>query len=180
MRRTIGAMPSLSRRAIRKSNAMYVVSLFEHNLNVELAITALEKAGMPRAHILAAAVEKEQPGGKFFDTMYVYNAKGQFDLPMILGTMAALMGCVYGFALRWGPVIWGTIGGIAGFVAGLLIKLAVFKKNRQACHTGEVVIIAACQPERADEVMHLLRKNGALGVSKAGGAAPYPGADTGA
>ncbi len=154
---------------------MYVVSLFEHNLNVELAITALEKAGTPRDHILAAAVKKELPGGKFFDTMYVYNAKGQFDLPMILG---ALMGCVYGFALRWGPVIWGTIGGIAGFAAGLLVKLAVFKKNRQTRHTGEVVIVVACEPERADEVVRLLRENGALGVSRAGGAASYPGADS--
>jgi hypothetical protein len=150
----------------RASGDMYVLSVFNHSVNVEMAVTSLTEAGIAQQNIMASAVEKELSDGKFFDTMHSFNTKSQFDLPMMLGVLLALLGCIYGFVLRWGPVIWGVIGGAAGFAIGLLTKLMRFNKQKTNRIESEVVILVSCEGGKTEEVKKLLRENGALGISE--------------
>lgn len=130
-----------------------------------MAITALSEAGITRANILASTVEKNAGIGKFFDTMHAHNSSSQFDLPMILGALMSLMGCIYGYILSWGPIIWGIIGGLGGFFLGLLIKYILFRKRKAGSIESEVVIFVCCEEYQSDTVRKLFLDNGALGVS---------------
>jgi hypothetical protein len=156
--------------ADEKGEGMYVVSLFKQTLQVELAVTALEQEGVPKKNLLAVPVEKTMPGRKIFDSMHSATGESVFDLPMIFGAFVALLGCVYGFILAWGPVIWGIIGGVIGFGIGFYIKLLIVKKKKTAARENEVVIFIMCDQNETEHVKKVLRDNGALGVSICGAA----------
>lgn len=159
-----------------KSSVMYVISVFEPALSVELAVTALEKSGISRRHIMAAPIEKQKKSSRFFDTIHDANRTSQFDLPMVLGAFLALFGCIYGFVLSWGPVVWGVIGGIIGFGAGLLFKYLRFKKSNKTELETEVVLFVTCEENRAEAVKKVLSDNGALGIQTICGASGCNGA----
>jgi hypothetical protein len=151
---------------------MYVAATFKQTVEVELAVTALEGAGIAKHSILAVPVETKAHSGRLFDTTYASSGDSLLDLPLILGALVCLFGCIYGFILAWGPVVWGFIGGAAGFGAGLLIKLFALKRKRTTRGTGsEVVILVACDKSKAGLVCGMLRDNGALGASIAEGSA---------
>jgi hypothetical protein len=84
---------------------------------------------------------------------------------MLLGAITTLFGCIYGFRLAWGPVLWGMIGGVLGFAVGLLIKLLLRRKKKTAARENEVVIFVACREEKQEQLARVLRDSGALGVS---------------
>lgn len=144
---------------------MYVVSVFRQTVQVELAVTALEQEGIPKMNLLAVPIEKKSSGKKLFDSMYSATGGSVFDLPMILGAFTALLGCVYGFVLEWGPVVWGVIGGVAGFGIGFFIKLLVLKKRKKAGCDNEVVIFVACGDNKTEQIRRIFSDNGALGTS---------------
>lgn len=150
---------------------MYVLSVFKQSLQVELAVTALTEEGVAGRDILAVPVEKTIDKKRLFDTMYSSTGDSLMDLPMILAAFAALFGSIYGFILAWGPIVWGVIGAAAGFGTGFLIKLLIFKKKRTAGHECEVILFIACRDDAAGRIKQIMRDNGALGVSLAGGTA---------
>lgn len=145
--------------------AMYIVSVFKQSLQVELAVTALEQEGVPKTSILAVPVEKELKQKKLFDTKYSVTGDSIFDLPMILGALTTLFGCIYGFKLTWGPVLWGIITGVIGFALGFLVKLLILRKTKALSHENEVVIFVACDEDKTEKVKRVLCDNSALGVS---------------
>jgi uncharacterized membrane-anchored protein YhcB (DUF1043 family) len=91
-------------------------------------------------------------------------------LPAILAVVFAIFGGIYGFALKWGPLIWGLIAIVAGIVVGFIIKMAVTKKyakDRQKDKRGtEVVLIIECVESQMETIRDILWSHNALGVSK--------------
>jgi hypothetical protein len=83
-----------------------------------------------------------------------------------------LLGTVYGYVLKWGPIIWGLIGAIFGMLLGFLIKYAIVKKSRKGLDRGrsgitsEVVVIVQCEESKWETVEQILWENTALGISK--------------
>lgn len=144
---------------------MYITAAFKQSIEVELAITAMEEAGINKREILAVPIEMKRRIGGIFDTMRSSTGDSMFDLPMILAAFLALFGSIYGFVLNWGPVVWGVIGAAAGFAIGFLIKLLIIKSKVSAGFENEVVILISCEEHRADTVKKILKDNGALGVS---------------
>lgn len=147
------------------SSNMYVISIFEQTVQVELALSALEEQGIHKNNILATSIEKESRKKKLFDSMHASTDESIFDLAMILATFSSLFGCIYGFILSWGPVIWGVICAFVGFSTGLLIKILFLKKKKKPGCENEVVIVVSCIEHTAETIMRLLRDNGARGVN---------------
>lgn len=48
-----------------KCDKMYVIATFEHSLYLELAITSLEKRGLPKENILAVPLAKRPPRQRY-------------------------------------------------------------------------------------------------------------------
>ena len=107
---------------------------------------------------------------KLFDTIHHSDGVSLIDLGAVLGAIFMVLGSIYGFVLKWGPIWWALIGAISGFVLGILIKLFTTKKYFKSRYKdpkgAEVVLIIECSENEAEMIRSTLWENHALGVSK--------------
>lgn len=159
-------MPSIKNTG---SESMYIISTFEHSISLEKAITAIQMKGIVKENILAVPMDKRGEEQKLFDSIHYSDGLSLLDLPFILGSFCTLFGGIYGFILKWGPIIWGLIGLAAGFGIGIAIKLIVTKKfsqQRTNKKVSEVVLIIECKEHQMETVKDILWAHKAFGVRK--------------
>jgi hypothetical protein len=152
-----------------RGDKMYIVSTFDHSVYLELAITAIQMKGIKKEDIMAVPIDKKGEYRTLFDSIHSSDGLSLFDLPAILAVIFAIFGGIYGFVLKWGPLIWGLIAIAVGFSLGFVIKLIVIKKynDRQKDKRGvEVVLIIECPENQLEMVKDILWEHNALGVSK--------------
>lgn len=152
-----------------RGDRMYIVSTFEHTIYLELAITAIQMKGIKKENIMAISMDKKSEEIMLFDSIHSADGLSLLDLPAILAVLGGILGGIYGFVLKWGPLLWGLIGIASGFVLGLIIKLFITKKynDRQRGKKGtEVVLMIECIESEAEMVKDMLWAHKALGVRK--------------
>ncbi|MCX8130285.1 MAG: hypothetical protein N3I35_09325 [Clostridia bacterium] len=160
-------MPSKKKENIGES--MHIVSTFEHSIYLEIAITAIQMKGIDKKDILAIPMDKKGGSVQLFDSIHSSDGLSLLDLPMIIATLFTLFGGIYGFILKWGPIIWGLIGMIIGLFLGLTIKILINRKysdQRNNKKSAEVVLIIECTENQAETVKNTLWEHHALGVRK--------------
>ncbi|MEN6349220.1 MAG: hypothetical protein ABFD08_07465 [Syntrophomonas sp.] len=155
---------------------MFVAGSFEYNFHLELAISELEKKGIQAGSIAAILMDSRVEEGKIMDTIHRADGISSFDAAALLGTFCMLAGAIYGFVLKWGPVIWGLIGLLAGALLGLAGDIFITKMgSKKVKHTGkkkrtekkqepQVILIVECDPSQITTVKEVLWDNLALGV----------------
>lgn len=144
---------------------MPVISIFEHSLKLELAISELERHHIEKERILAAPVNKNVVEKKYLDP---YNADGlNLFLVAGIGMSVMLLGTIYGFVLYLGPILWGLIGLITGSGIGLIIdyiwKKTVRKKTLRK-NIADVLLIVNCEVDQVDLVEQILKQHHTLGL----------------
>lgn len=144
---------------------MLVIATFENSLFIEMAISALEQKGIAKEKIFAAPLDKQKEPRQLFDTLHRADGVSLFDAGAILGTCLMLLGAIYGYILKWGPIIWGIIGAVSGLLIGILIKLWLVKKNGNKKISSEIVLMIRCEEYQWDSVQQMLWENLALGVT---------------
>jgi hypothetical protein len=146
---------------------MLVIATFENSLFIEMAISALEQKGIPKEKIFAAPLDKRKEPRRLFDTIHRADGISLFDAGAILGTCFMLLGAIYGYVLKWGPIIWGIIGALSGLAIGILIKLWLVKKNNKGTKkiSSEIVLMIRCEEYQWDSIEQMLWDNLALGVT---------------
>ncbi len=152
-----------------RGDKMYLIATFEHSINLEKAITSIQTRGIAKQDILAVPMDKRAENVKLFDTIHHSDGLSLVDLSAVLGTVLMLLGTIYGFVLKWGPIIWGLIGLVAGFALGLAIKLIMTKKfsgRQDFKKIPEVVLIIECSEDKIDMVKDTFWEHHALGVRK--------------
>lgn len=150
---------------------MQVFSTFEHSAYLELAISSLEKIGVKKEKILAVPLINRAEERRLFDTLHRADGISLFDKGAALGTALAVIGASIGFELQWGPIYWGIIGAITGFIIGSLIDFFIFKvvhkrKRLLRGKRSEVVVVVDCPQELVEKVEEVLWEHLALGVAK--------------
>lgn len=157
---------------------MFVIASFNHSYPLELAITDLEKRGIQRKNIGAVPLDVKKETPLLLDTLHRADGISLFDGAVILGTVFMILGAIYGFVLKWGPIIWGLIGLFAGAALGfaldfLLSRARHHRKAKLAAgRATEVVLIIQCQEHEYEMVEKVLWDNQAhgVGIFKLGGA----------
>ena len=161
-------MPTRKRKDGR--SPMYVIATFEYSNYLELAITGLQMKGIAKEKILASPLDKRGEERRLFDTIHYSDGLSLIDIAAMLGTIFMLLGSIYGFALKWGPIWWGLIGLGVGSGLGIIIKLISTKKHNKNRLKGEkaseVVLIIECEKDEVETIRAILWQNNALGVSK--------------
>lgn len=148
---------------------MYVISTFEHSIDIELAITEMQMKGIKKDDIMAISLDKKGEQVSLFDSIHSSDGMSLFDLPAIFATVFGIFGGIYGFVLEWGPLLWGLIAIAIGFVLGLIIKLVMtykYRKMRRGKIHTEVVLIVQCIESQTETVRDILWLHKALGVRK--------------
>ncbi|MGE6204510.1 hypothetical protein [Guptibacillus hwajinpoensis] len=150
---------------------MQVFSTFENNIFLEIAISNLEKVGIKREDIYAVPLDNREESRKIFDTLHRSDGISLIDIAMPLATAFSVVTASLGFELKWGPIYWGLIGAIGGFITGLVIRLIIIlttnKKKRQLKgKQSEVILIVNCDINDGEIVEKILWEHLALGLAK--------------
>ncbi|UJL48344.1 hypothetical protein KFZ58_17580 [Virgibacillus sp. NKC19-16] len=150
---------------------MQLYSIFDNNIYLELAIATLEKRGVKKESIFAVPLDNRMEERRLFDSLHTSDGTSLIDIGTALATAFAVAGTSIGFELAWGPIYWGLIFALIGFVLGVAIRLLtekVFKKRKRLLKGKhpEVILIVDCEEERAELVENILWEHLALGVAK--------------
>lgn len=149
---------------------MFVAATFNYSLYLELAITDLEKRGIPRENIGGIPLDKRMEERKIIDTIHRADGISLFDGAAALGTVFMLFGAIYGFILKWGPILWGLIGLFFGAALGLTLDIMIGKirsskdKKRTKNNSSEIILLIKCEENQYKMVEKVLWDNLALGV----------------
>ncbi|WP_260871660.1 SoxR reducing system RseC family protein [Bacillus sp. X1(2014)] len=149
-------------------NQVYVIATFENSLFIELAISEMEQKGIPKEKILAAPLDKRSEPRQLFDTLHRADGLSLFDGAAMLGTCFMLLGAIYGYVLKWGPIIWGIIGAVSGLLLGFLIKMLLVKNKQRGAKsiTAEIVLMIRCEEHQWETIEKILWENTALGITR--------------
>lgn len=147
---------------------MLIIATFENSSFIELAISSLEQNGIAKEKIFAIPLDKRTEQKQLFDSIHRADGFSMFDIGAILGTCFMLLGAIYGFVLKWGPIIWGIIGMVSGLILGIVIKWFFIKKNKTGTRkiTSEVVVMIRCEDPYCEKVEKILWEHKVLGVAK--------------
>lgn len=149
---------------------MFLISTFEHSINLEKALTALQMKGIAKENILCIPMDKRGEERQLFDTMQLADGLSLLDFPVFLATIFCLFGGIYGFTLTWGPIAWGLICMVLGFAVGLGIKFLTTKKYMQHrqknLKLADVAVIIDCTDDQINMVKELLWQHYALTIGR--------------
>ncbi|MCA1030712.1 hypothetical protein LCL95_06590 [Bacillus timonensis] len=150
---------------------MQLFSTFENNLFLEMAIATLEKQGIKKDNIFAVPLNNPMEERKVFDSIHRSDGTSLIDVGIALATGFSVIGASIGFKLEWGPIYWGLISALIGFILGFLIRLfteKLLKKKRRLLKgkQSEVILIINCEETQADLVEKILWSHFALGLAK--------------
>ncbi|TMU88350.1 hypothetical protein FGG79_02680 [Bacillus sp. BHET2] len=150
---------------------MQIFSTFENHVFLEIAIAGLEKVGITKEDIFAVPLDNRKEKRKIFDTLHRSDGISLIDMAMPMATACAVITASIGFELKWGPIYWGLIGAVGGFVLGLAIRLILVSKSNQKQHRlkgkhSEVILIVECDESKGEQVEKILWEHFALGLAK--------------
>ncbi|MGJ9384668.1 hypothetical protein [Salipaludibacillus sp. CF4.18] len=150
---------------------MQLLSTFENNIYLEMAISILEKKGIKKEKIYAVPLDNRVEERKLFDSIHKSDGTSMIDIAAALATAFSVVGASMGFELAWGPIFCGLIAAFIGFVIGFAIRLYtefILKKRRRVLRgkQSEVILIIECEDTEGDLVESILWEHLALGVDK--------------
>lgn len=149
---------------------MLVIASFSYSMHLELAINYLERKGIRRENIFAVPLDKRDEKRKIFDTINQSDGISLFDVAIILATLFMLGGSIYGFVLKWGPVLCGVVGSIIGALIGFAIDIIPKKgkrnKSKLIGNTSEIFLLIECEKKELETVEGILWNNSAIGIAK--------------
>ncbi|MDF2876034.1 MAG: hypothetical protein K0R22_2717 [Sporomusa sp.] len=152
---------------IHGGDRMHVVASFEHSLHLELAVTDLEQKGIEQSRICAIPLSTMKKEVQLFDNIHRSDGESMFDVPSILGTILMVLGVLWGFMWKWGPIIWGLIGLLFGLAVGFAFKYFLYIRNSKNIIKGkvtEVFVVVDCKPDEVKVVKDVFYRHSAIGI----------------
>jgi hypothetical protein len=155
---------------------MLIVSTFEHSLELEQALAVLESP-IYRGMYIAAVPMSTVPGNPLvFASEASDQLENAFGIGMAGATACAVVGTSCGFALDWGPLLWGLLSAVCGFIFFFSIYRIFFEprsreRRLKASRVPEVTVIIRCADDKCTEICQVLWGNKAITV---GTAAEHP------
>ncbi|WP_442598741.1 hypothetical protein [Neobacillus sp. D3-1R] len=149
---------------------MYIVASFQHSKEIEMALADLSLMGLSKSNVLVLPLDKRLGISKTFDSSELTDRETLFDIAAILGMIFMLLGSIYGFVLKWGPIIWGLIGLVTGISIGFLIKFLYIKRkqsnrSQKLPNAPDIIVIIHCEEYQVDRAKDVLWENNALGLT---------------
>ncbi|WNC13527.1 hypothetical protein [Brevibacillus brevis] len=150
---------------------MQIFATFEYSTFVEIAITELEEKGISSIYAVPLDLRKKEP--RLLDSIHRADGLSFIDKGMIFAFMFATIGASKGFVWQGGPIIWGVVGAILGFLIGVSLSWFIYllKRNKKQLQLkkgkkGEVILIVTCEDSQASVVEDILWDHKALGLAR--------------
>ncbi|ADU28808.1 hypothetical protein [Evansella cellulosilytica] len=149
---------------------MIIVGTFEQSIELEQTISVLEKRVVAREKILVVFMDQKPLINEFTGRTRNIHSNA-FEVGMATGTGTAVIGASIGFVLKWGPIIWGLITVVIGFILGYVIYFLLkrkFYQTRRILKIPEATVIIDCEEHQEKLIKDILWKGQALTVGKNG------------
>lgn len=150
---------------------MQIFATFEYSTFVEIAITELKEKGITSIYAVPLDLRKKEP--RLLDSIHRADGLSFIDKGMIFAFMFATVGASKGFVWQGGPIIWGVVGAILGFLIGVSLSWFIYllKRNKKQLQLkkgkkGEVILIVTCEDSQASVVEDILWDHKALGLAR--------------
>ncbi|MBO7747038.1 hypothetical protein I8J29_22815 [Paenibacillus sp. MWE-103] len=150
---------------------MQIIATFEHSALLEIALTELEEKKVTSVYAVPLDLRKKEP--RLMDSIHRADGVSFIDKGMIFAFMCSTIGTSKGFVWRGGPIIWGIVGAIVGFIVGSALSWVIYLIKRDKNQTqikkgmkGEVVLFVTCEDNQASVVEDILWDHRALGLAR--------------
>jgi hypothetical protein len=151
-------------------------STFDSSIYLELAISKLEEQGIEKENIFAVPLDSRKKSVQLLEKIHRADSTSLIDIGMVLAVAFSVVGTSIGFQLAWGPIIWGLLSALLGFLVGigirLLIEMVHMKRKTPQKRNLEIILIIDCTAYQADKVESILWEHFANGVAKVGDSPP--------
>ncbi|MDQ0902562.1 hypothetical protein [Paenibacillus sp. V4I7] len=112
------------------NHPLWIVGTFEHSTELEQALSIIEHSGIHSSRIIPILMDIDADKSlSIVDQRFDKTAKA-VEIGLASATACGVFGISVGFILAWGPIIWGIISGIGGFLLGFSIGLVLKNKHR--------------------------------------------------
>lgn len=137
---------------------------------MEIALADLKNNGLHNSEILVLPLDNRASSLQLVDSIEHTDRESLIDLPAIFGMILMLLGSIYGFVLKWGPIIWALIGLIIGIIVGLAIKFSYLRIRRKRNvnknpEQSEIIVIVNCPNYKEEKIKKIMWDNSALGMT---------------
>jgi hypothetical protein len=148
---------------------MQIFATFEHSINIELAITALEDNGIK--DIFAVPLENTPKDAQVIGALHESDGNTFMTVGSFLAVIFSVLGASAGFKFALGPIYWGLFGAGLGYLVGFLADLIkngknFFKRRLSKGKKTEVILIIDCEKSEGEQVEKILWKQRAFGIAK--------------
>jgi hypothetical protein len=149
---------------------MQVFSLFEHSPSIELIISKLEQEGVNKEKIFVVPIDESDESLKVFDSIHDSDGFSFVDKAMALATAFGVVGTSIGFKLQWGPIVWGIITALFGFLLGFFWDMLIIKFTKNGNRPERkilplIILIVECEKAQVKGIEFILKENKAIGYS---------------
>lgn len=141
---------------------MLIFSIFDQSIELEQALAELEANLVPRENILIVFMDDHSTKNEFKE-----QSPTGFEIGISVATGAAVIGASSGFILTWGPILWGLIGAVVGFILGFIsfilykrVKIQTILKKENY----EVSVVIQCKENQVNSIGNILWKYQARSV----------------
>ncbi len=149
---------------------MQILATFEYSTFVETVITELEQKGITAIYAVPLELRKKEP--RLFDSIHRADGLSFIDKGMIFAFMLGTIGTSKGFVWQGGPIIWGIVGAVTGFLIGVALNGGIYlvKRNQKQAQLrkgkkGDLILIVTCEEAQVESVEELLWNHKALGLA---------------
>lgn len=149
---------------------LWMIGTFEHCTELEQALSMLEHSGIQTNRILPVLMNAHADKSlTIVDQRFDKTAKS-VEIGFASATAFSVIGISVGFVLEWGPIIWGLLYGIGGFLFGFAIGQLFKSKHslpRQREKLPEVtVMVQYLNEQEADFIRETFWRYKAITVGK--------------
>jgi hypothetical protein len=147
---------------------MNLFATFKQSIELEQALAELESSCVLSDQILVIYMENEPAQVQQTQRTKEIHSNA-FEAGMASATGSAAIGASIGFVLAWGPIIWGLICVIIGFIFGYCLYYFLKKDKMQTLRQkkeAEILVIIQCTEILAHQIREILWKYHALTVGQ--------------
>ncbi|WP_134683746.1 hypothetical protein [Brevibacillus migulae] len=148
---------------------MLIIGTFQQSIELEQALSVIEKSGIPRDHIMVVAMDAKPDAPFQLMTKSHDPYSKAVEVGFATATASTVIGTSFGFILAWGPILCGLFAAIIGFFLGYGVY-SIVEKNRspqkQSQKLPEITVIIQCAEEKSHNIREILWSYRALTVGR--------------
>ncbi|MBC8062990.1 MAG: hypothetical protein H7Y18_20355 [Clostridiaceae bacterium] len=148
---------------------LIIIGTFQHSNELELLLASLENNHIARKYIMVVPMDVDPKNPFQFQSRKRDLYYKAMEVGIACATGLSVVGASMGFILKWGPVFWGLIASIIGFLIGFGIYLFLKKFSiyrHLPSKLPEVTVVVQCQDEQSGLIIDGMWKYCALTVGK--------------